>query len=211
VPVDHPDIADQRSEILAPFPPAKALISFVCRMNRENIRSPMRSIANLEFRHTTDTIDEITRHIVRALDAEGIRAMTGAAAGFPMEADRWKTGRIWVASHKPIAVAAGLAAWVFIATSVNMRLVDSSRPATLDDARTLIEQYILPFALPSPNRQASCYADGKWERGAEVISASASTGGITLRRKFGKWRILQPGCGFCMMRALTVSGRCDRY
>src|SRR5438046_10597813 len=28
--------------------------------------------------------------------------------GFPMEADRWMTGRIWTVAHKPIAVAAGL-------------------------------------------------------------------------------------------------------
>jgi ferredoxin len=28
--------------------------------------------------------------------------------GFPMEADRWMTERIWVVSHKPVAVAAGL-------------------------------------------------------------------------------------------------------
>ena len=69
---------------------------------------PSASIANVEFHHTIDDIDEVTRQIVRALDAEGIRAMTGAAAGFPMEADRWEGGRIWIISHKPIAVAAGL-------------------------------------------------------------------------------------------------------
>src|SRR6516225_8405915 len=69
---------------------------------------PSASIANVEFHHTIDDIDEVTRQIVRALDAEGIRAMTGAAAGVPMEADRWEGGRIWIISHKPIAVAAGL-------------------------------------------------------------------------------------------------------
>ena len=35
-------------------------------------------------------------------------AINGGAAGFPMEADRWDAGRLWVISHKPIAVAAGL-------------------------------------------------------------------------------------------------------
>jgi len=108
VSVDHPDLAGERSEILALFPAAKALISIVCRMNRENIRTPMRSIANLEFHHTNDEVNEVARRIVRSLDDAGMRAMNGAAAGFPMEADRWETGRLWIIAHKPIAVAAGL-------------------------------------------------------------------------------------------------------
>jgi NAD-dependent dihydropyrimidine dehydrogenase PreA subunit len=33
--------------------------------------------------------------------------MNGGAAGFPMEADRWGS-KMWVVSHKPVAVAAGL-------------------------------------------------------------------------------------------------------
>ena len=49
VALEHPDLAAHRGDILALFPAAKALISIVCRMNRENIRTPMRSIANLEF------------------------------------------------------------------------------------------------------------------------------------------------------------------
>src|SRR5260370_33650266 len=108
VSIDHPDLADQRSDMLALFPAAKSLISIVCRMNRENIRTPMRSIANLEFHHTTDEVNEAARRIVSALDDAGTRAIIGGAAGFPMEADRWEAGRIWLISHKPIAVAAGL-------------------------------------------------------------------------------------------------------
>jgi hypothetical protein len=34
---------DQRDDILRYFPPTKTLISFVCRMNREPVRSPARS------------------------------------------------------------------------------------------------------------------------------------------------------------------------
>jgi NAD-dependent dihydropyrimidine dehydrogenase PreA subunit len=108
VPVDHPDLAAHRSDTLTLFPAGKALISIVCRMNRENIRTPMRSIANLEFHHTSDEVNDVARRIVRALDAAGIRAINGGAAGFPMEADRWDAGRLWIISHKPIAVAAGL-------------------------------------------------------------------------------------------------------
>jgi ferredoxin len=108
VPVDHPDLAAHRSDTLTLFPAGKALISIVCRMNRENIRTPMRSIANLEFHHTSDEVNDVARRIVRALDAAGIRAINGGAAGFPMEAGRWDAGRLWIISHKPIAVAAGL-------------------------------------------------------------------------------------------------------
>src|ERR1700674_4984343 len=62
------EIADQRGDILTAFPKTKTLISFVLRMNRENIRTPARSIANLEFHHTTDEINEVARKIVAALE-----------------------------------------------------------------------------------------------------------------------------------------------
>ena len=106
VELDRAEIADQRDDIRAAFPHARALISFVLRMNRENVRSPARSIANLEFHHTGDEVNEVARRIVAALEREGVRAMNGAM-GFPMEMDRWP-GKLWVVSHKPVAVAAGL-------------------------------------------------------------------------------------------------------
>ena len=107
VPMDRPEIADQKTGILWLLPKTRALISFVVRMNRENIRTPARSIANLEFHHTTDEINEIARKIVAILERTGVRAVNGGAAGFPMEADRWGA-KMWVVSHKPVAVAAGL-------------------------------------------------------------------------------------------------------
>ena len=76
-------------------------------MNREPIRSPARSVANLEFHHTGDHVNEIARKIVAALEKEGVRALN-PAMGFPMEMDRFPGGKIWVVSHKPVAVAAGL-------------------------------------------------------------------------------------------------------
>jgi NAD-dependent dihydropyrimidine dehydrogenase PreA subunit len=105
--IDRPEIADQKQEILWLLPKTKALIGFVVRMNRENIRTPARSIANLEFHHTTDETNEAARKIVAALEAMGVRAMNGGAVGFPMEADRWGA-KMWTVSHKPVAVAAGL-------------------------------------------------------------------------------------------------------
>ncbi len=103
---DRPELDDQRDDILAFFPPTKALISFVCRMNREPIRTPARSVANLEFHHTGDHVNNVAHRIVAALEREGIRAVN-PAMGFPMEMDHFP-GKIWVVSHKPVAVAAGL-------------------------------------------------------------------------------------------------------
>ncbi len=104
---DRPEIADQKADIENVFPRTRTLISVVCRMNRENIRTPARSISNLEFHHTTDETNEVARRIVSALEEVGIGAINGGAVGFPMEADRWGS-KMWVISHKPIAVAAGL-------------------------------------------------------------------------------------------------------
>ena len=106
VPIDRPDIASERAGVLQVFPAAKVLISVVCRMNREPVRSPARSIANLEFHHSGDRVNEVARDIVRQLEDRGIRAMN-APMGFPMEASEFP-GKIWVVSHKPVAVAAGL-------------------------------------------------------------------------------------------------------
>lgn len=107
VAIDRAEIADQKADIRWLLPQTKALISFVVRMNRENIRTPARSIANIEFHQTTDEINEVARKIAAAMERTGIRAVNGGAAGFPMEADRWGS-KMWVVSHKPVAVAAGL-------------------------------------------------------------------------------------------------------
>ncbi|HZY31750.1 MAG TPA: SCP2 sterol-binding domain-containing protein [Candidatus Methylomirabilis sp.] len=104
--IDRPEIADQRRDILAAFPRTKTLVSLICRMNREPIRSPARSVANLEFHHSGDHVNGVARKIVATLEHRGIRALN-PAMGFPMEMDRFP-GKVWVVSHKPVAVAAGL-------------------------------------------------------------------------------------------------------
>ncbi|MGA3092938.1 MAG: SCP2 sterol-binding domain-containing protein [Terriglobales bacterium] len=104
---DRPEIADQKADIEFVFPRTKTLISFVCRMNRENVRTLARSIANLEFHHKTDEVNEVAQRIVAQLEKIGVGAVNGGAAGFPMEADRWGA-KMWVISHKTVAVAAGL-------------------------------------------------------------------------------------------------------
>ncbi|HSB46237.1 MAG TPA: SCP2 sterol-binding domain-containing protein [Nitrospira sp.] len=102
----RPALADQRDDILRIFPQAQSLISFVVRMNREPIRSPARSVANLEFHHAGERVNDIARKIVAALEARGVRALN-PSMGFPMEMNRFP-GKIWVISHKPVAVQAGL-------------------------------------------------------------------------------------------------------
>ncbi len=106
VEIDRPEIADQRADILAAFPRAKTLISFVCRMNRDHILSPARSIANTEFHASGEEIDRVGRAIVEKLTQIGIRALNPSVA-FPQEMDRFP-GKVWIVSYKPVAVAAGL-------------------------------------------------------------------------------------------------------
>ena len=98
---------DQRDDILRYFPHAQTLVSFVVRMNREPIRSPARSIANLEFHHAGEEANDAARKFVAALERQGIRAVN-PAMGFPMEMEKFPGDKIWVVSHKPVAVAAGL-------------------------------------------------------------------------------------------------------
>lgn len=106
VSIGRPELDDQRADILAAFPAAQTLISFVVRMNREPVRSPARSVANLEFHHTSDQVDTIGHQIVAQLEQQGVRALN-PAMGFPMEMAHFP-GKTWIVAHKPVAVAAGL-------------------------------------------------------------------------------------------------------
>jgi NAD-dependent dihydropyrimidine dehydrogenase PreA subunit len=106
VEVDRPDLASDRPEIERYFPWTKTLLSLVCRMNREPVRSPARSVANVEFHRTGDHVNDVAHKIVAALEAKGVRA-ANPAMGFPMEMDQFP-GKTWIISHKRVAVAAGL-------------------------------------------------------------------------------------------------------
>ena len=71
-------------------------------MNREPIRSPARSVANLEFHHTGDHVNEIACKVVATLEHQGVRALN-PAMGFPMEMDCFpvagKGGTLEVVCH----------------------------------------------------------------------------------------------------------------
>jgi len=75
-------------------------------MNRDNVRSTARSVANQEFHRSGEVLNEAAHRIVRQLQDAGYRVLNPSAT-FPMEMDNYP-GRIWVVAHKPVAVAAGL-------------------------------------------------------------------------------------------------------
>src|SRR5258708_7084500 len=78
VEISRPALDDQRDDILRFFPATQTLLSIVCRMNREPIRSPARSVANLEFHHTGDHANEVARKVVAGLEHQGGRGVNPA-------------------------------------------------------------------------------------------------------------------------------------
>lgn len=96
----------ERPHLDAALPGVRSLVAFVLRMNRTPIRSPARSVANLEFHHAGDEANDVARALVAELERRGARALN-PAMGFPMEMDRFP-GRVWLVSHKLVAVQAGL-------------------------------------------------------------------------------------------------------
>jgi ferredoxin len=106
VSIDREEIEAEKPHVLAAFPYTRTLISIVCRLNVDDVRSPMRSIGNLEFHRNYHHANEVAARIVRELRANKIRAVNPSAA-FPMEMDNFP-GRIWVVAHKPVAIAAGM-------------------------------------------------------------------------------------------------------
>ena len=106
VSIDEPSLAEERPHIDRAFPATRTLLAIVGRMHREPVRSPARSVANLEFHRAGHDIDAVARRIVRNLEDRGVRALNPAMA-FPMEMDNFPE-RGWIVSHKRVAEAAGL-------------------------------------------------------------------------------------------------------
>jgi epoxyqueuosine reductase QueG len=106
VSLDHPDLAEEKAHVLSVMPEARSLVSFVLRTHPDNIRSPNRTVANLEFQHAGHEVDEVARRIALALTERGHRALNPPMA-FPMEMSNFP-GRTWVVSHKRVAEAAQL-------------------------------------------------------------------------------------------------------
>lgn len=107
VEIARPALDSQRGEIFRNYPWTKSLLSFVVRMAREPVRGAPRSVANLEFHRAGEEVNEVGAAIVAKLEARGLQAVN-PSMGFPMEMDQAGGGALWVVSHKPIAVEAGL-------------------------------------------------------------------------------------------------------
>src|SRR5262245_49544435 len=103
----RPGLDSQRDEILRNYPWTKSLLSFVVRMAREPVRGAPRSVANLEFHRAGEEVNDVAAAIVAKLEERGIRAVN-PSMGFPMEMYHAGGGTVWVVSHKPVAVEAGL-------------------------------------------------------------------------------------------------------
>lgn len=106
VSIDDPAVREEVPFVTRAFPATRTLLALVGRMHREPVRSPARSIANLEFHASGHDLDEVARRIARAMEDAGIGALNPAMA-FPMEMDDFPQ-RAWVVSHKRVAEAAGL-------------------------------------------------------------------------------------------------------
>ena len=106
VSIDREEVASEREHVFKAFPQTRTLMCIVTRLNVDSVRSPQRSIGNLEFHRNYHHVNDVAAAIVRELARHEIRAVNPSAA-FPMEMDNFP-GRIWVIAHKPVAIAAGL-------------------------------------------------------------------------------------------------------
>src|SRR5262245_13035597 len=103
----RPGRGSQRDAIRRNYPWTRLLLSFVVRMSREPVRGAPRSVANLEFHRAGEKVTEVGARVVARLEERGIKAVN-PSMGFPMEMHQSSEGAIWVVSHKPVAVEAGL-------------------------------------------------------------------------------------------------------
>lgn len=67
VSLDHPDLAGEREHARSALPGTRTLITMAVRMNRDNCRSPARSVANQEFHQTDEQANHAARSVTRAL------------------------------------------------------------------------------------------------------------------------------------------------
>lgn len=106
VSLSHADLAEELPFVRAALPTAQTLIALVLRMHPDNVRSPQRSVANVEFHRVGDEVDQVARRLALALSRRGFPSINPAMA-FPMEMQDYP-GRAWIVSHKRVAVAACL-------------------------------------------------------------------------------------------------------
>ena len=52
VEIQRPELNDQHADLLTLYPRTKTLVSYVCKLNRENVRCVSRAVSDLEFLQT---------------------------------------------------------------------------------------------------------------------------------------------------------------
>lgn len=70
---DDPALASEREYAETALPGVRSYISLVVKMNRDNVRSAERSVANQEFHRTGEIINETAHRVTRALEDTGYR------------------------------------------------------------------------------------------------------------------------------------------
>ncbi len=106
VEIDRLALSSQKADLLQLMPESKTIISMAFRLNRENLRTTVHSVANSEFRHIWTKANNTAHLITAELEQMEIRALA-APAGFPFEVERWP-GKMWLTSDKLLAEEAGL-------------------------------------------------------------------------------------------------------
>ena len=106
VDIDREALQKEREGILTVYPLTRSIISIIKVMNRENIQSTARYVANDEYHSVGDEFAGIGRRILRRFNKLGIRGIVPTKS-WPMDLNRWP-GKIWDISHKILATEAGL-------------------------------------------------------------------------------------------------------
>jgi epoxyqueuosine reductase QueG len=106
VEIDSLEIEGQKKSILTAFPRAETLVSFICRMNPDQIQSQDHTLADGEFIAVDAEMRLIARKAAKVLRENGIAVVT-PSENFPQDMNKW-TGKMATISHKPVAAAAGL-------------------------------------------------------------------------------------------------------
>jgi hypothetical protein len=75
VSLTHRDLAGEREHAQAALPGTRTLIAMAVRMNRDNCRSPARSVANQEFHQADEQANHAARKVTQALQDAGYRAL----------------------------------------------------------------------------------------------------------------------------------------
>ena len=104
--IDRETLQKEREGILRVYPLTRSIISIIKVMNRENIQSPARYVANDEYHSVGEEFAGIGRGILRRFNKLGIRGVVPTKS-WPMDLNRWP-GKIWDISQKILATEAGL-------------------------------------------------------------------------------------------------------